>query len=342
MRESSEINIPKLRVINADYSEPEPLKLDIFNIIAELDKEVRDIEGWISFRRDFKDYKSQILYELDEGLTQDSLFQIEKFIEYFLEDKKNEKNDYKNDYFIYNFSFDRVVVQEFLKLNHLSEEERKYDFKEMFLDKFENFIVNKGFRKFPNTKDWYLIFYRKGLNYDFDFKFEYTPWFYDEWVINKELDIVENSKLSVKKLMEEKVEDEIDTEIEYNNYIKDLFLEFLDTIIYNKAIASNDFIFWDFRQDFLIIRKFIVENTIFIQEVEDNNISFSLLLHLINSITQNQLLTIQELEHKMNRELKNLGIFNVELNEIFYKSLKIETDYLFQWLNSLVKTKKTS
>ena len=342
MREGNDKIIPKLRVINANYSEPYPLELGVFNTIAKIDKEVENIEKLIYFRKDFKDYKSQILYELDEGLTQDRLSQIERFIEYFLEDKKNEKKNYKKDYFIYNFSFDKGVVQEFLKLNYLSEEERKNKFKKIFLDKFEDFIVNKGFRNFPNTKDWYLIFYKKESQDDFDFKFEYTPWFYDEWEVNKIGKVIEEKKVTLMGLMEKKTAEEIYKEIEYNNDVRDLFFSFINLIVYNKALFSEDFVIWNLREDFSIIREFIKENNIFFGEVVEDSVTFSLFISLIDLIINNKLLTIKDIEDKMTKELEYSGIFYVEFNDFFYQDLKIEIGNLFKWLNSLVKIKKTS
>ena len=337
MREGSEKFVPHLRTIPANYSQ-----LDMQETgVDKLNKEVEEIEKSIHFRTNFKDYKTQILYELNGIVDQGSLSRIVKFIEYFFKDKINENKKDKNDYFMYNFSFDSIVNQEFLKLNHLPQKDRRDKFRKIFLDKFEDFIVKEGFRNFPNTEKGSLIFYKKGPKNNFDFKFEYTPWFYYEWEVNKVGKVIEEEKVTLKELMEKKTVQEINKEIKYNNDVKELFFSFINNILYNKALFSDNFIVWNLRADFLIIKKFIKENELYFTEAAENSLSFSLFIGLINFIVNNRLLTIKDIEDKITKELEFTGIYYVDFDEFFYQGLKLEIDQLFKWLNSLVETKKS-
>lgn len=239
-------------------------------------------------------------------ITLDSLGKIEEIIKNFLIEEW---------YYIYNFEFSKELKSQILFLNNIALDDRNSYLKIYFLNSFYRFLLWFDFWVIPNTKDWKLIAYLD--LYETNFKFSYKKWLNRGSKLQELVDGNKNSMINLLKNYD--IDDEINEKIEYNNYILEEMIEFIDMVYNNKSINSLDITVSKFKNSYKDIVTFIDNNKEKIIEIW----TYDETLKIVNNL----------FVHYSTWNFKNLNTFEAMIENNMKKFFEWQDDIVFNWLN---------
>lgn len=202
-------------------------------------------------------------------------------------------------------------------------------------------IANKGEPVFLNTL---RLKHKKNLNkrwYDISILMFYLR------IKNDIVEIIEdlNNEYIIKENVlfnEDSIENNIDADIEYNNYILDLMSDLVDHISSNKNLFLWDLTYWYFKDDLFDIKAFLDSNKKILDFVYENSIYFQHFIKMFDIIINKWGENVIELENEFSRDLSVNDFESIKINDWYYDEMKAELYDLVKNLNSLLQTDKTT
>ena len=174
-------------------------------------------------------------------------------------------------------------------------------------------------------------------------KFWWFKWTIDNKII---IDWLTNSR--VNELLTEFKDDEIRKEEEYNEYILEEMIEFINDVIVNKEMMSINLIWSEFLQSYKYIIDFLSKNSQIIKEIWVNDEMLVLANNLFFHYSKWNFNSLQSYENLITENIRKsfenswIKFKWIDFTEEFYDELKDSLIKLIKVINELYIIKKNS